>query len=752
MLNKLSKASVNHPWPVIIVFLLITVFFAVQLPGLKIDTDMKSQIPDTMPSSVKLNKIEEIFGGTEIILVNITTDNIMKESTLARVKELSDQFEKIEGVEKVNSLFTVPDIRGEDNSLIIENMITKIPENQSEMEVLRNRIIESDSVYGSIVAEDFSSAAIVLVIEEGSKDDLLFNNINSVINSVPGEEKIFTSGLPVARSLIDKYIRKDMQRLLPSGILLMLVFLFFCFKQLRGMLLPFLIVIMSIIVAFGFIPLLGWKVQMVTIILPVILLAVANDYGIHIIARYQEENTADNEKTERELSDTVVSSLSKPIIAAGLTTILGLLCLRAHILIPAKQLGVLAAIGIGFALLGSIMFIPAVLVILPKAKPVRQKKSILENILRITADLVVRYPKAIIISFLLLIIFTALGISNLLVDTNQISYFQKNEKIVIADELARKHFGGSSSISLIAEGDILDPEVMGKIDTVVSNLKKDNQISTVTSISTQLSQMNQVLHNDIPEYNKVPDTRAAIEQYLMLYSMSADTSKLIDFNYEHALINARIKTNSTAEIGQLIHRINERLDEMENPPISIVGGVADMVFELADLVVKGQINSLLISILVVSFIMMILFRSFTAGLLSTIPLGLSTISLFGLMGFLNIELNIVTALLSSIMIGVGIDYTIHFLWRFREEKKSSETNQAVINTLMTTGRGIVFNALSVIIGFVVLLLSNFLPVNFFGFLVFISISTCLIGALVVLPAICIVTGPSFLEAAKSPGS
>lgn len=120
--------------------------------------------------------------------------------------------------------------------------------------------------------------------------------------------------------------------------------------------------------------------------------------------------------------------------------------------------------------------------------------------------------------------------------------------------------------------------------------------------------------------------------------------------------------------------------------------------------------------------------------------------LFGLMGLLSIELNIATALLSSIMIGVGIDYTIHFLWRYRGERRNGLVPQeAVKRTLTTAGRGIVFNAFSVIIGFVVLLISTFLPVRFFGFLVVVSILACLLGALILVPAICLVLKPKFLE-------
>jgi len=155
---------------------------------------------------------------------------------------------------------------------------------------------------------------------------------------------------------------------------------------------------------------------------------------------------------------------------------------------------------------------------------------------------------------------------------------------------------------------------------------------------------------------------------------------------------------------------------------------------------------LFLATVLVALLIMLLFRSFFAGIIAVIPLIFSIVVLFGLMGFFKIELNIATAMLSSIMIGVGIDYTIHFLWRYREERWAGlERLPAVKKTLITTGRGIIFNAFSVIIGFSTLFFSNFLPVQFFGFLIVVSISACLVGALVLIPALCLVLKPKFLE-------
>jgi predicted RND superfamily exporter protein len=175
--------------------------------------------------------------------------------------------------------------------------------------------------------------------------------------------------------------------------------------------------------------------------------------------------------------------------------------------------------------------------------------------------------------------------------------------------------------------------------------------------------------------------------------------------------------------------------------------MADMVHHI----VWGQIVSMVLAGVVVSILVSIFLRSFVAGLFGAFPLVLALAMMFGVMGFVGIELNLITAFLSSIMIGVGVDYSIHFMWRYRDERRSGVAPaEAVERTLTTTGRGIVFNALSVVIGFVVLLISAFFPVRFFGLLIGVSILASLAGALVVLPATAIVLRPRFLEPKLAP--
>ncbi|MBW1871077.1 MAG: RND family transporter, partial [Deltaproteobacteria bacterium] len=735
MIDSFAKFVVRFRWPVIIIFVGITAALASQIPKTEVDPEMKSQLPDDMRARVNLAKIEKIFGGTDMVMLIMTAEDVLNSETLKRMKKLSKKMERVDGIDRVLSLFSLKDIRSENDQLIVDPAIKRIPRTDDAREKLRLALKDNELVYGNVVAKDFKAASIIGLLNADAVDNDTIDGLNKLIEEIPGPEPITLAGMPYIRVNVAHDIGHDMQRFLPMGLLIMLFFLFFCFKQLRGVLLPFVVVVMAIAFGMGLIPVIGWKIQMVTILLPVILIAVANDYGIHILARYQEENRPGAEVGPHDLARKVIKELFSPVMVTGITTIAGLMCLMSHIVVPAKQLGILSSAAVAFALLGSLTFIPAMLALLPKSKPVigvetkSGKTRILERMLHATANAVIHHSKSIIVISVLVVAGTAAGINLLIVDTNPINYYEKEAPVAKSAALVDKYFGGSGVISIVAKGNVKDPRLLRELDDLEKKLAELPEIGQTSSVAKVVRKLNRVLDSDNPQPDRIPDSLEAVAQYFLLYSMSGDPEdfeRMVDFNYEHALLTARLNTLSTEAIKRVVGVIDEDLSQRPKGMFPVVGGFVDILADIVDAVVQGQIISLLLSLVLVTLLVMILFKSLVAGLLSAIPLSLSMAMLFGLMGLFKIELNIATAMLSSIMIGVGIDYTIHYLWRYRKERRAGlEPAEAVKITLTTTGRGIVFNALSVIIGFSVVLLSNFMPVKFFGFLVVVSIGGCL---------------------------
>jgi len=321
---------------------------------------------------------------------------------------------------------------------------------------------------------------------------------------------------------------------------------------------------------------------------------------------------------------------------------------------------------------------------------------------------------------------------------------QFNEAIEIAD----KHLGGSKIITILVEGDALNPDLLKKLEQYENELIKSPTIGSVTSLATIIKEMSKALNSsDDKAYNKIPESREAIAQYIELYSMSGnpeDMEQFINIDYNKTLLTIQYKATRLAEIDNILYQL-KKLGE-NSIYTQVIGGYSLVEKEMSESIISGQYYSLIFAFAVIFLLMSIIFKSTKAGIIGSLPLVFAVVCTFGLMGWLRLELNMVSALLSSISIGLGVDFTIQVFWRIKWElAKGNDYFNSVSITLKTIGRGIIINAFAVILGFSVLLFSAFPLVQSFGFLIILSLFLCLICSLVLIPSICLVLKPEFLH-------
>lgn len=740
---------------IILLFPMLTLLFVFGLTRLQIEGDINDLIPRNMPSRVQTDSIEAVFGSNKLIMIVLEDEDILDTETLQRVRELTRTFQRHAAFDRVTSLFTLKRIRNEGGTMIVDPAIpSRYNGTAEERRSLHEELLNNPFVKGKVVSDDMTKTAILLTVDPDYHENDLIRIIDNILGEIPGNERIHMGGLPVVNAMIMRDISRDVLYLLPAGLILMTLMLYFAFREWRGVVLPFSAVLMAIVVAFGLMPVLNWRISIVTILMPVILIAVANDYGIHMIAKYHELRRQHPDWNNKKLALGAFQYLKRPILVTGLTTIFGILGLMLHIIVHARQLGVLTSIGIAWAILLSLFFIPSLLSYLPvkvREKHYRNGKerlTVLERLLHYLADHLIRNPKKIIVFSLLLSIILGCGIGKLKIDGNMENFFLEKHPLKISSAIINEHFGGSQNLSVLFEGDILDPDLLRRMSDYENTLLQHADIGDIFSIVTAIREISRGLYEaEDSLYNRIPSSREAVAQYLELYYMNGDPDdfeQLIDFDYRHAQMIIRINKADGYIIRDVVRDI-ERLTD-KDPDVAMLGGHALITADMNVSIVNGQVKSLIFAFVAITLILMIAFRSFSAGLFASLPLVLAELILFGVMGYAGVHLDAATALLSSVMIGVGVDYTIHFLWRYRSEHhlgKSAE--EAVRITLLGSGKGIVFNAWSVIVGFAALIFSAFLPIRYFGFLVIISISVCLTAALVLVPAMCMVWKPKFLE-------
>jgi hydrophobe/amphiphile efflux-3 (HAE3) family protein len=721
------------------------------IPKIKVDPDIRNYIPESIDSRVQTDRIESEFGTQDMVMILFSDSCILDPDNLRRIKDTDRGISKLGGVSSRISPFTVRRISSEEGMMVVNPLIGEIPSDKEQIQKLGEDIFANDFARDIVISSDLTTASVTATVNRTVEENETTDRIDSIVKALPGKAEVMKGGLPYIRKSILRDVRNDAIILIPAALLIMLMVLRLNLGNWRSVFIPFSIVFLTTVFSMALVPLFGWKMSIITVLVPVILIGVANNYGIYIVARFQELKLNNPDIPVNELLKILIKSLIMPILFSGLTTVAGILGLIAHSIIPAKQVGVLAASGVTLALLMSLLLIPSLIAITSAGLISRSRKrnvtSLFDSILGKLSGLVIRHPGRILgISGSVILLFAA-GIMLIRIDTNMENYFSSDHPIKKASEIINEKFGGSQTISVMIEGDISDPILMQGIDRLTNEVKVLEGVGNVFSISQFIREMSRsIFIKGEDGYNSIPDSREAIAQMFELYSMSGDPEdfrQLIDMEYSKAHLLIRFSNPDKKYVRPVSYRIKELTSGMK-ATVSI-GGYALIMADFAESIIKGQISSLVFAVITVFLLLTMIFRSFRGGMTGSIPLIASIIILFGFMGYSGIPLDAATALLSSIMIGVGVDFTIQYIWNFNLQINSGLSwPEATRTAIYTIGRSIIINALSVMAGFGALIFSGFTSIRFFGYLVLISIGSCLIGALLIIPAFLLKYKPAFI--------
>lgn len=736
--------------------LLLLIATIIPLSQIRINADLESYMPESMESKVNNKIISEHFSNEEMLFLTVHSHDIVSTQTLNRLYQIQNSLVESPYFSRVYSLFQVKDIQSSDGMMVVNPLLDMIPQNDHERELLRNKIRNNPMAIGLVISENMQYSLIVLTRKKEADDAAMIAGVNQILAKYPGNETVLLSGQAVLRSEANEKISRDILILLPAGLIIMLLILWFSFKDIRLVLLPFSIVLLSTLIAMALIPTLGWELSLIGILIPIMMIAIANNYGIHFISGYQEIHRHNPSRSHQKVIQSLLRNLRKPVILCGLTTIVGVLGLLAHLFVPARQMGIVSGVAIAFALLLSLTFLPAVMSLLPRLSEQRlqtlEKNRFFDVWLKKMGKMTTQHPKRILVVFGLFITLVGMGIFRLSIAPDSNKVLPANHPFNQAIDIVNTHFGGSKQMNIMFEGDVTNPQLLIQIDSIATTLKKHPSIGNTTSLATMIRAMSRAMNDpgDVA-YDNIPSSREAIAQYLELYAMSADIADFehfLSFDYQHSLLHIQYTARSLTESSEIMQFIRETLTQTTTVPVTI-GGMSLIDKEISESVKYGQIYSLLLAFVAIILLLSIIFKHYGAGLLGSVPLLFAVVCTFGFMGWVGIELNIVTALLSSISIGLGVDFSIHLFWRIRRESQfSTDIGQAIRKSIRGTGKGISINALSVMLGFSVLFISAFPFIHSFALLIILSLFFCLASALVLIPAICVIFKPSFINNSK----
>jgi len=748
MINVLYKL-LKAPLVSLAVILMITVFFFIQMKSKAVmETNLDKYMPQNHPAFVYSDQAEEWFNIKDGIIIAIqNTDGIYNAGTLDKIKQITKELQKMPEIEKddVTSLYTADNIVGTEDGMDVKAFYKRVPQSEEKLSDLQQKVKSNEMVLGRLISDDETVSVIIAQIGDDVFSQEFYNQIIELGKSYEGPEKVYVAGRPIVEGTMALLGPADMKKMVPIVLVIILIVLLFLLRSIKNTIFTLLVVFISTIWAFGLMAFVGIPIYAVSTMIPVMLIAIGVADGIHLYSHFSLFLIANPETTKKEAVMDMLSGMWKPVVMTSVTTAVGFLSLLTSQVYPIKYFGLFTAFGVLSAMVLSLVLIPAGLMIFKLPKPKNILHADVDDRRDRFADRfaggLLKNKFAVLIATIGIIIISLFGIQKVWINSSFLDKFEKDSDIVLTDKFINENFGGTSILNLILESNNNDAFKKSAILKLVDEMQNDVEsldiVGNSFSLTDYINRMNKVMNADNEAFNMIPDSPELIAQYLLLYEISGDPENLwevTDYDFRKLNVTFQIKSDNSKEMNRVIDRLEGYRNKFAENDIEMnYAGSGYKALVFTDLILEGQVTSLLMSLVIVFILLSIMFKKVSAGLIGSVPIIITSIISFGVMGLLNIPLSTTTALMSSIAIGIGIDYAVHFIDRYKINlKNTGDTTSSIRETMHHSGRAILFNAVVVIAGFLVLLFSVFPPNRVLGALVSLNMFTSFAGTLTIM--------------------
>ncbi|MFA5859763.1 MAG: MMPL family transporter [Elusimicrobiota bacterium] len=746
-----AEFVINNRKVVIAVIAVITLFFGYFLKDIKVNPDVMDYLPKNDAVAQRFNYIDREYGGNALAMVAIETDDVFTKASLRQVADITAELKLLPGVSYVTSLTDVLDIKkAQDGGIEIGKLIDaeKLPETDEEIGKLRKYVMSSSLFSGKLVSTDGKATLIVCRLNENVNKIVTAGAIRGIVKKAEGNNKAYYAGSPFFLADIVDLIMDDLYTLIPIIVVVIVMTLFFSFRVLRGVVIPLISVAISVIWTIGLMNLLRIPLSLISNIIPVVLFAVGNAYSIHVFSKFNEDVLDNTNRLEQ--SKSALSNVALPVLLAAVTTVAGFLSfIFGSYLTMIVEFGIFTAVGTLFALIIACTLVPAILAMLPvQAGTVKEnaRKSSAKPVIKFMDSLgvmILKNEKLVLVIAGIITIIAVAGIPRIQRSVNITDYFKKDSHSRLSNKILDAKFGGSSPIMVIVKGDMTDPRVLNEMVKFQDFLDQLDDVNNTQSITNFIEQMSDVMG----EGKNIPEDQAKVSNLWFLLEGQETLSQMVNPDKTEAIVQAMTVHVPTTRIRAIIKAIREYLKQNTKDYVSFEPtGMLYINDNLDNSLVSSQFWSMLIALFLVFLCLLAMMRSFAGGVIGIVPITFTIIVIFGVMGYTGIPLDIATVLVASIAIGTGIDYSIHFVNRFRHELKVQLNEfDALRKTLETTGRAIMINVVTVMFGFLVLIFANLVPLQRFGLLTAVTTLVSGVSAITILPAIILLFKPKIGE-------
>lgn len=733
--------------PVLVGVALLTGVFASTLWSTRLDHESESMNARPLDQERVRERFAASFGGAETIVVGVRDEDLLESAGIEGLRELVSRIEGLDGVARVLSLLDAVEVvsgpfGAEERPLFPEGQ----PAGRTRIEAALARDSEG---LGMLVAEDARATALLVELESASTDAddraTLVDRLRALKREMTGgRRELHVTGIAVQKHDTARLVARDQRVILPASVLVFALALVVITRRRSGVVLPLVVTAITLVWTLGALTLFGYELNVITSLLPPVVMVLSIATSVHL---YQEWIALSrNISDPRGLALAVVERLGMPCVLTAFTTALGLASLGVSDIPAVRQFGLVAALGVVFSLFLNLTLLPMAFAHLRPEKRRRESPSRLTPALDRAVAFTVRAPATIVVLALLFTLAALAGITRIENDTDLISFLPQNAELVRDTRWVDRELVGTNTLELLVErvdGEpLVSPSDLRALDTLAHRIGRLDEVTDTLSITAILARVHQA-EEGLDEPTIPPDAAGARHAFdLMASSPRADDlAGLITPDLRAARIAVRLRAIGTAEGERVVDAIMKLASEElgEEMQASPTGDFLAIVRD-SNRLVERQISSFGLALATILVTLALFLRSIRLMLAACIPNIVPIIWCLGAMGWFGITLSTATTMVASVVIGVAVDGTIHYLSRFRREHRG-DVAAAVRATTHGTGRVLVIASVVLALGFWVGALGSFRPTIWFSLLTGGTIVAALVCDLVVLPACLVLLRP-----------
>ncbi|MFH1063353.1 MAG: efflux RND transporter permease subunit [Candidatus Omnitrophota bacterium] len=763
MFKKLIEFSFHKPKIIMSLVLLMVVLSLIQFPRIKVDTDPENMLSENEFVRTFNHQVKKEFAIYDFIVLGVVNDQnengVFNVETLNKIYGITEKIKAIDGVigREIIALSTKDNIRqGGVGTVVFEWLMKEPITAQDQANFIRDEARDNPMFNGTIVSEDGKAVCVYIPIARKDISYRVSREIFRITKDLKGKENYYITGLPVAEDTFGIEMFKQMAMSAPLAGLVIFLLMWMFFKSIRLIISPMLLAIATVLSTMGLLIGFGFPVHIMSSMIPIFLMPIAVLDSVHILSEFFDKYKIIGNKQETMFA--VMDELFTPMLYTSLTSAVGFFSLSFSPIPPVQAFGVFVACGVMIAWVLTITFIPAYISLMDEKffvkigsgdalKKEEVHHGLIDVILTKIQKISIFHCKTVLMLSIIVVILSIYGISKISVNDNPVRWFDKNHNIRVSDRILNKHFAGTYTAYLVLDARnkddqvFIEPEMLKYVEGLQKYLLAKGMVGKSTALPDVVKKVySELLGGDKTNY-VIPETKRAIAQCLISYENSHKPDDLWHMttpDYSKVNIWIQLKSGDNKDMSVVLKQVDEYI-KSTTPPFKMEYNWAGLTYINViwqNKMVSGMLINFLGSFIIVFFMMTFLFGSPVLGMISMIPLTITILLIYSLLGFMGKDYDMPVAVLSALTLGLSIDFAIHFIQRardiFAENNSWPETSKEMFQG---PARAISRNALVIALGFLPLLFAPLIPYRTVGFFMFAIMLVSSIATLFILPAI-----------------